>query len=32
VGFPAHQLGDIIRHLQRERENLLNAWHEYFGD
>lgn len=32
VGFPVRELGDIIRHLRRERENLLDAWNEYFGD
>lgn len=32
VGFPAHELGDIIRRLRRERENLLGVWNEYFRD
>ena len=30
VGFPAHELGDIILRLRREREKLLSAWDEYF--
>jgi hypothetical protein len=32
AGFPAHELGDIIRELRPERENLLSVWNEYFGD
>ena len=32
AGFPAHELGDIVRRLRHERENLLSAWNEYFGD
>jgi hypothetical protein len=32
AGFPAHELGDIIRHLKIHREQLLDAWHEHFGN
>jgi hypothetical protein len=32
AGFPAHELGDIVRRLRHEREDLLSAWNEYFGD
>jgi hypothetical protein len=31
VGFPAHEIGDIIRHLRQNRAALLSAWNEYFG-
>ena len=31
AGFPAHEIGDIIRHLRRNREILLRAWNEHFG-
>lgn len=32
AGFPAHELGDIIRHLRLHREQLVAAWNEHFGD
>ena len=32
AGFPAHELGDIIRHLKTHRDQLLSAWHEHFGN
>jgi Domain of unknown function (DUF4160) len=32
MGFPVHELGDIIRHLRSHREQLLAAWNDYFGD
>jgi hypothetical protein len=32
AGFPAHEIGDIIRHLKSNRELLLDAWHEHFGN
>lgn len=32
AGFPAHEIGDIIRHLKLNREKLLSAWHEHFGN
>ena len=32
AGYPAHELGDIIRHLKVNREQLLVAWHEHFGN
>jgi hypothetical protein len=31
AGFPAHEIGDIIRHLRENRVNLLSAWNEHFG-
>jgi hypothetical protein len=31
AGFPAHEIGDIIRYLRENRQMLLSAWHEYFG-
>jgi hypothetical protein len=32
MGFSAHELGDIIRHLRLNRERLLAAWDDYFGN
>jgi Domain of unknown function (DUF4160) len=32
MGFPTHELGDIIRHLRSHREQLLAAWNDYFGN
>lgn len=32
AGFPAHELGDILRHLKAHRDQLLAAWHEHFGN
>jgi hypothetical protein len=32
AGFPAHELGDIIRTLKAHRDELLAAWHEHFGN
>jgi hypothetical protein len=31
AGFPAHEIGAIIRHLRQHRNLLLSAWHEHFG-
>ncbi len=31
AGFPAHEIGDIIRHLRQNRSLLLDAWNEHFG-
>jgi hypothetical protein len=31
VGFPAHEIGDIIRHLRQNRDALLSAWNEHLG-
>jgi hypothetical protein len=31
AGFAAHEIGDIVRHLRQNRENLLGAWNEHFG-
>ena len=30
AGFPAHEIGDIVRHLKTRRDQLLSAWHEHF--
>jgi Domain of unknown function (DUF4160) len=30
--FPAHELSGIIRHLEAHRNDVLEAWHDYFGD
>jgi hypothetical protein len=32
MGFPVHELGDIIRHLRSHREQLLAAGNDYFGN
>jgi Domain of unknown function (DUF4160) len=32
AGYPAHEIGDIIRHLRDHRNALLAAWNEHFGD
>jgi len=32
AGFSAHEIGDIIRHLKLNRDLLLSAWHEHFGN
>jgi hypothetical protein len=31
AGFPAHEIGDIIRHLRQNRDLLTSAWNEHFG-
>jgi Domain of unknown function (DUF4160) len=31
AGFPAREIGDIIRDLRQNRESLLSAWNEHFG-
>ena len=31
AGFPAHEIGDIIRHLKMNRDLLQRAWNEHFG-
>jgi hypothetical protein len=31
AGFATHEIGDIVRHLRQNRENLLSAWDEHFG-
>jgi Domain of unknown function (DUF4160) len=30
AGFPAHEIGDIIRHLKQNRDELLDAWQAHF--
>jgi uncharacterized protein DUF4160 len=30
MGFPAHELGDIIRHVRANRDHLLAAWNDHF--
>ncbi|HVG50896.1 MAG TPA: hypothetical protein VM867_04610 [Xanthobacteraceae bacterium] len=32
AGFPAHGIGDIVRHLKQNRDQLLSAWNEQFGN
>ena len=32
AGFPAHEIGAIIRHLRPNRELLESKWHEHFGN
>jgi hypothetical protein len=32
AGFPAHEIGDIVRHLRANRAALEIAWHEHFGN
>jgi Domain of unknown function (DUF4160) len=32
MGFPAHELSDIIRHLRSNRTQLMTAWNDYFGN
>ena len=31
AGFPAHEISDIVRHLKRNRDQLMSAWNEHFG-
>ena len=31
AGFPAHEIGDIIRHIRRNRVASLRAWNDHFG-
>jgi hypothetical protein len=30
MGFPAYELGDIIRHVRANRDHLLAAWNDHF--
>jgi hypothetical protein len=30
-GFRAREIGGIVRLVEEHREQLLEAWHEYFG-
>jgi hypothetical protein len=32
AGFPPHEIGDIIRHLKQNRDALMGAWNEHFGN
>jgi hypothetical protein len=32
AGFPAHEIGAIIRHLISQRDVLEGKWHEHFGN
>jgi Domain of unknown function (DUF4160) len=32
AGFPAHEIGAIIRHLRPQRDLLESKWHERFGN
>lgn len=31
IGYPAHELGDILRLVREHQPELLRAWHEFFG-
>ncbi len=31
VGYPAHELGVILRLVREHQPELLRAWHEFFG-
>ncbi|MBY0531777.1 MAG: DUF4160 domain-containing protein [Xanthobacteraceae bacterium] len=32
AGFPAHEITSILAELRKNREMLLKAWHEHFGN
>jgi hypothetical protein len=32
LGFSAHELNGIIRHLRVHRDALMDAWNEHFGN
>jgi hypothetical protein len=32
AGYPALELGDIIRHPKTHRDKLVSAWNEHFGN
>jgi hypothetical protein len=32
AGFPAHEIGAIIRYLRSHRDALEGKWHEHFGN
>ncbi len=32
AGFRTHEMSDIIRHLKQNRDELMSAWSEHFGD
>ena len=32
AGFPAHEIGDIIRYLKQNRDQLVSGWNEHFGN
>jgi hypothetical protein len=32
AGFPAHEIGAIMRHLRSQRDVLEGKWHEHFGN
>jgi hypothetical protein len=32
LGFAAHGLNGIIRHLRLHRDALMDAWNEHFGN
>jgi hypothetical protein len=31
VGFPAHDLGTILRLVRQHQPKLIETWHEFFG-
>ncbi|HVL73139.1 MAG TPA: DUF4160 domain-containing protein [Beijerinckiaceae bacterium] len=32
LGYPAHELGQIVRHLRAHRQELMDRWNDHFGD
>ncbi|MEX2127484.1 MAG: DUF4160 domain-containing protein [Xanthobacteraceae bacterium] len=32
AGFPAHEITAILNELRANRETLMQAWHEHFGN
>jgi hypothetical protein len=32
MGFAAHEVGDIIRHLRANREKVMATWNAHFGN
>ena len=32
AGFPAHEIGDIVRHLRVHRREIEDTWNEHFGN
>lgn len=31
IGYPTHEMGDILRLVRERQSELLEAWHEFFG-
>lgn len=32
VGYPQHELNEILRYLAEHRDGLIRKWHGHFGD